>query len=184
MTQPSQQIPVTKRHETSPVGLFFLFLLPAVMASIIVGLLDHWTTPGGLGAIVVFATVPTLAVVITRWVQRRVGKELPFKYAVLVVVVAFGGAVGGLALIHASPNRRCVDLNSYTVVAPSSCDTTADTTSPDPEFAWYYGGSGTQIGDTADGGSFSSTGDDGGGTGGDTSGEVGDDGGGGEGGGE
>jgi hypothetical protein len=187
MNQPSQQWRVTKHRETSPLVLFSLSLFPAALAGIVTGILDHWSAPGILGAIVVFATAPTLAVVLTRFVQRRVRKELPFKYAVLVVVAAFGGAVAGLAQVHVAPVQRCIDTRTYDVVAPSYCDDTANSTDILPLYGWYYGGSGTQIGQTAVGGSFSSDGDDGGdtgGTGGDVGGDVGDDGGGGEGGGD
>jgi hypothetical protein len=182
MNQPSQQVPVAKQWEFPLFGMFCLFLFPAGMAGIIVGARDNWTTPGTLGGIVVFATIPTLAVMIIRFAQRRARKELPFMYAALVVVVAFGGAVAGLAPIHVALVQRCIDTVTYAVVVPNYCANSANSTDILPEFAWYYGGSGSQIGETAGGGSFSSTGDDGGDTGGGTGGEVGDDGGGGEGG--
>lgn len=89
-------------------------------------------------------------------------------------------------------DQRCVDSETMTVVAPAYCEGSATPGSSGNAqlsnlflYEWYFGGSGTQVGEQVQGGSLTEPGtDDGGGTGG-SGGSGGDDGGdGGDGGGD
>jgi len=106
--------------------------------------------------------------------------------AVLAMAVALT-CFAMVRLISGDDDKRCVNSLTMTVVSSAACQSPVQPVDMNPE--WYYGGTGTQIGDQVDEGSLSPPGwgggsGGGGGSGSDDGGDSGgDDGGGGDGGG-
>jgi uncharacterized membrane protein YgcG len=95
-----------------------------------------------------------------------------------LAVMVFLGILWMTAVIdNGGFDQRCIDGETMTVVAPSNCEGPGTQSTSVDTYVWYYGGTGTQIGDYVQGGSVTEPGtDDGGGSGG-SGGSGGDDGG-------
>jgi hypothetical protein len=133
------------------------------------------------------ALTPVLIVCLLYQVERKSGARGPRSLRFLLVTAVLAGEVGAMVLVSApgNDNRRCVSEPDMTVVPASDCQGQGSAGSPaNGPSVWYYGGTGTQLGDTVQGGSVNSPAEpDGGSGGGDNGDDGGDDGGGGDGGG-
>jgi hypothetical protein len=124
-----------------------------------------------------------LIMLLVRWSERLLSRPLPGLRFGLAAVLVVGA---GFALTRlANDHQRCVSRASMTVVAASLCQNAGGQAGGGRgPYIWYYGGSGTQVGDSAHGGSPNPPADDGGGGGGVGGGDDGGDGGDGGGGGD
>jgi hypothetical protein len=107
-----------------------------------------------------------------------------FVLAIAAVGGLITGEIIGARTLTGNDNQRCVNLSTMVVVARSRCEDqgpAAPGLGPGlgASTGWYYGGTGTSVGETAEDGSFSApgTGSGGGGSGGGGGGEDGGDGG-------
>jgi uncharacterized membrane protein YgcG len=144
--------------------------------------------------ILAVVTLTVLVVALVR-VVRRLGPTAraarateDFNIGPWLVDLALVGVVGLCVLWMTAVidnggfDQRCIDNDTMTVVTPSYCEGPAST-QLNSVYLWYYGGTGTQIGDQVQGGSLTDPSDDGGGggsggSGGDDGGDDGGDGGG------
>jgi hypothetical protein len=115
--------------------------------------------------------------------QRRVR---PWAVDAGLAVAVFLGIWWMTAVINGGGfDQRCVNGESMTVVAPANCEGSGTQGGAAATYVWYYGGTGTRIGDSVQGGSLTEPGADDGGGSGSGGGSGGDDGGdGGDGGGD
>lgn len=146
------------------LGVVLAFgLVPSIVAAGIVGTVAHWQGIIIVGGVVALDLTLVATLVIGRLVQDRYRRTIPAKLGVPLVVVIYAGVAVGLSMLRGDNTQHCVDETTMTVVSPDNCQTTSDVT----PYAWYYGGSGSQVGQVTDGGSFSSDSDgtDGGGSG-------------------
>jgi hypothetical protein len=107
--------------------------------------------------------------------QSRVG---PWAVDAGLAVLVFLGIVWMTAVIdNGGFDQRCIDSMSLTVVNASNCAGSGTQGGSGDLYVWYYGGTGTRIGDYVQGGSLTEPGTDDGGGSGSSGGSGGDDGG-------
>ena len=141
-----------------------------------------------------FVSLTLLVIMLARVVGRVFPTELhaprstqrrfrPWAVDASLGVVVCLGVLWMIAVIDSGGfDQRCVDSQTMTVVSPSYCQGSASpggSTNPQAwwVYEWYYGGSGTQVGDEVQGGSVTEPGTDEGSGSGSSGGSAGDDGG-------
>jgi uncharacterized membrane protein YgcG len=154
----------------SLTGICLIALIPSIIAVMVVGGQVGWSFGTSFGCVLLLAATPPVTVWAIRLAEKIVHRQLPRQVALSLLVATFAGVIVAMVLLRGNDDMRCVDTASMTVTSADQCqdNPTGDTTGG---FAWYYGGSGLQPGDTATDGSFTAPadqGDDGGGTGGGT----------------
>jgi len=92
-----------------------------------------------------------------RGMERLVRFRLPgLRFCLALAVLSF--ATFALVELH-NDDQRCVNKQSMTVVAAADCQNPGSQVSPGQD-VWYYGGSGTTVGKSAQGGSLTAPADD------------------------
>jgi hypothetical protein len=129
------------------------------------------TAESGTSAMVDFWPLwPLLAVAFAlimltaRWSERAVRFQLHgLRAGLAVIVVVFAGF--SLTRLH-NDHQRCVDKQTMTVAAAADCQNAGSQVGGGRgTYVWYYGGKGTQIGDSVQDGTLHPPAEDGGGGG-------------------
>jgi hypothetical protein len=187
MSRPGKPLgPVIRASDRQYLGTFllvgfFMAVFSAIFASDIGSISALWN-------ILLLWPLFAGALVLVVWTSRAVERLLRFRLGCLPLLLTlgvFGLATFVLAELH-NDDQRCINQQSMTVVAAADCQNAGGSQGGTGQDVWYYGGSGTGIGSSVQGGSLNppaDNGNDGGSGGGDTGDDGGDDGGGGEGGG-
>jgi hypothetical protein len=152
------------------LGVIFSFLVTGIAA-----------TPAGLVPLtglllfVLVAMTPLVVAEASYLLRRRgpewlrsAGRRLPQGVRVAAAIAAVAGLITGEIIaaraVTGDDGKRCVEFATMVVVGPSHCENQGGATNPavGPATGWYYGGTGTRVGGTAQDGSFSAPGTDGG----------------------
>jgi hypothetical protein len=141
----------------------------AVVAAIVVVEGLHVAVTGDRVGFIIIGLVSQIAVFfIVRTVYLvRVGREKDSDLAlsvlaVLPLILVFIPMLLGISFERPSAGTRCIDTQTRTVVKPSLCGSTSGSGDVylGVSYAWYSGGSGTQVGSRVQGGSAAGSGDD------------------------
>jgi uncharacterized membrane protein YgcG len=174
--------PIRKR-EMSYTSVFFVGLALSLVLTFVIAAVDNWSSVAACLTLIILLTGTFLT---ATCVSRLLADRIPRAVGAALVAVAYLGVAAFVGWVgHAnSSGQRCVNTATMTVESSSLCQGT--TMNGGGVYAWYYGGEGTDEGDTVTGGSFTApeNGDEGGTGGGGGVDSGGGDEGGGEGGGE
>jgi uncharacterized membrane protein YgcG len=155
-------VAVPANSQVPPAAGFGFFILAVVTFTLLVVLLVRV-----IGRLIAIArsTLPA---------ERR--RVRPWIVDAGLAVAVFLGSLWMTAVIdNGGFDQRCIDSGSMTVMAAADCEGTGGDSGA--TYVWYYGGTGTRIGDYVQGGSLTEPGTDGGGGSGGSGGSGGDDGG-------
>ena len=142
------------------LGLFLLLAAAMALISVIIA-----TGVGGFSALAFFWLLwPlfTAVLFLIKWAagatERLAGLRLPGLRPGLTLAVV-GLATFALVAFR-TDGQRCVSQQSMTVVAAADCQNAGSQPGNAPDL-WYYGGTGTRIGDSVRGGSLTAPANDG-----------------------
>jgi hypothetical protein len=151
--------------------IVFVFSYAVVAVIVVVEGLHVAVRGDRVGFIIIGLVSQAVVFFIVRTVYlSRVGREKDSDLALSVLgalplILVFIPVLLGISFEQPSAGTRCIDAKTRTVVKPSLCGSTSGSGDVylGVSYAWYSGGSGTQVGSKVQGGSAAGSGDDEGG---------------------
>jgi hypothetical protein len=147
--------PEAQGNPIGPIAFGMIWLMLLVPATLVLVMAYHGTGWPGLdvtGFIFVVATGP-MVVLAAIGLLRHWGLTGPTVLPWVLVGAAYAGLLAYFICIRGNDHQRCVETSDLTVVSSSFCGTDIPPGGVGP-YAWYYGGSGTRVGDQVTSGSF------------------------------
>jgi uncharacterized membrane protein YgcG len=132
------------------VALTILAAFPSLLAVVAIGAPVGWSFGWYVAWFCVLVLTPAAAYAVG-WFLTGGGRiRLPVLVAVVLMLFSYAGMIAVVVHLRGDDEQRCVDTTVMTVTAPAFCQNEPIT---GIRYVWYYGGTGTQIGDEVDGGS-------------------------------